>query len=357
MKITREGKKFVLASLLIAAAALNTGNNLLYLILSVMLSLSLLAVCILWTDLWRVSAEISLEGPVYAKDETGLKVRVKNGKPMPAYSLDILAADALSPGYCGIVSPHGQTDLQLRVRFDRRGLHSRRTFSVRSTFPFVLVESEKIMKVSGEVLVYPEMLDVSSLVSELSGGLGGGVTAPTPADENDLYSLRDFRYGDDRRRIHWKASAKTDGLVVRDYALGASRKVTILVDNLTEPVNRPSGWVREPTFPARAKRDDEAGDMRFEKVISLAASLARDFIEDGCLVRVLSCRKVVPFGSGAEHIFKVLDILALLGQEENWESALPDDREGLFIAVLKDEASGLSKFVGQGSKVVYASKV
>ena len=66
MKFTREGKRFFLATALIAVAAVNTGNNLIYLILSLMLSFTTLSYIILRINLSSLLLEVSFSGPVFA---------------------------------------------------------------------------------------------------------------------------------------------------------------------------------------------------------------------------------------------------------------------------------------------------
>ena len=58
MKITREGKRFILTTVLIGVAALNTGNNLIYLIFSLMLSFIALAIVLLRINLSGITLEV-----------------------------------------------------------------------------------------------------------------------------------------------------------------------------------------------------------------------------------------------------------------------------------------------------------
>ena len=82
MKITREGKRFILATGLIAVAAVNTGNNLIYLIFSLMLSFILLAVMLLRMNLSRISLEVSIDHPVFASEQTYASFTIKNSKKL-----------------------------------------------------------------------------------------------------------------------------------------------------------------------------------------------------------------------------------------------------------------------------------
>ena len=91
-----------------------------------------------------------------------------------------------------------------------------------------------------------------------------------------------------------------------------------------------------------------------KRAVSLAASLAKFFIDSGHFVRVVSCRKVIPFGTGDEHLCKIFDILATVSEEGVWESPLPDEGEGSIITVLKTPGSPLQGLSALGDFVVHA---
>lgn len=334
VKITKEGKRFLLATLLIAVAAVNTGNNLIYLICSLMLSFLVLSVVILRINLAGISLRVSVDHPVFSGEQTAAHFEMRNSNRLvPAYSLHITAPDLSSPLYLLYSAPQDRVKAQARISFRKRGLCTFGDFTVRSGFPFILFEKSSTVTVSGEVLVYPARMDVEELVPEIAGQEGSGA-GKTTGSGDEIHSLREFRYGDDWRKIHWKASAKTSGLMVKEYALTDIRKITIILDNL---------------LPAE--------EAVFEKNLSLAGSLARYFLDDGYFVRVLSCKKVVPFGSGDEHLFKVLDILALLQEEQAFDCPLSDDREGYTILLLKSARSSFYQYVSSADLVMYADSL
>jgi len=333
MKATREGKRFILATLLIAVAAVNTGNNLIYLILSLMLSFMVLSVLLLRINLSGLSLEVSAGRPVFAGEEAPLSLTIRNSRRrLPVYSIHISAPGAERPVYCPVIPP-GLTKKEMVIRFQRRGLYRHESFVVSSGFPFILFSMARALKVSGEMVVYPALVDVEGILTlmPVQGEMGQAKTAGS-ADE--MYSLREFRYGDDLRKVHWKASAKASALLVKEYAGLEMRKATILLDNLLP----------------------EDYDL-FETAVSLAASLSKHFLDSSYLVRILSCKKVVPFGGGDEQLFTILDILSTLREEEKWESPMPGDGEGLVLSVLKSGQSAARQYASPGDMVIYADSL
>lgn len=120
MNITREGKRFMLATVLIAVAAVNTGNNLIYLIFSLMLSFILLAVVLLRMNLSRISLEVSIDHPVFAGEQTYASFTIKNSKKLiPAYSIRVTASGAAYPVYCAYIAPKDFVKKEIKITFKK----------------------------------------------------------------------------------------------------------------------------------------------------------------------------------------------------------------------------------------------
>jgi len=263
-----------------------------------------------------------------------LKLLLSNNKRfLPSYSVECLLPDALTPAYFVMVPPLESVEKDVTVRFERRGVYSYGNFQSRSGFPFILLKAERSLKATGEVLVYPALRSVEGLLDGVRG-IEGMEAFRISNSGDDMYSLREFRDGDDRRRIHWKASAKTGVFFVREYADYEAVRVTIVLDNLLP----------------------EGGEL-FEKAVSLTASFAKDFLQRGHSVRLVSCSGTIPFGNGEEHLLKILDMLALIKEEENCSHLLQDAAGGNSVNVLKSRRSLRSSYAGSGSKVVYAEDV
>lgn len=347
MKTTREGRRFVLAALLIAVAAVNTGNNLIYLILALMVSVSVLGVVLLKINLSGLTMEVYFDGPVFAKEEAYANVKIKNNKRLvPSYSFRITADGASSPVYCGMIPPGGSLEKTVGLRFNTRGVHGSRDFFVESGFPFILLAARRAAGLSGETVIYPERIDTAGLVAKAVGSPESGTLVKT-ASGDEMYSIRQYRYGDDWRRIHWKATAKTSELMVTEFAEGEYRRATVVIDNTGEPG-------REGGRNVRGRRRSVHSET-FEKAVSVAGSLTQELIGMGYLVRLMSCRKVVPFGTGNDHLFRVLGVLALLGEEPSWDSSFPGDGDFLVFVLRSRGGSGLP-FAPSGT-VVYADSL
>jgi uncharacterized protein (DUF58 family) len=335
MNVSREGKRFILATLLTALAAFNTGNNLIYLISSMMFSILVISVAVLKMNLKGLTLRVSPEYPVFAKVPAVLEIAVTNKKRnLPSYSVKVSLPEALAgESYFPGIPAQSELSQTVRVVYKKRGVYGFGDFYLSSSFPFIFLTQKISSTVREKVIVYPEITEVDASVTDLTKE-GDALSYSGTRRGEEFSFIREFRYGDDRRNIHWKSSAKTTRLMVREYAVEEPKKLTVILDNLMPP-----------------------DDRVFENAVSLAASLADRFLREGFYVRLFTCRKVVPFGSGSPHLFKILDILAEIKGHHSWECPLSSEAgtEGLLILILCSEGSPLQRFVSLSDKVIYAA--
>lgn len=330
---TKEGKRFLLATLLIAVAAANTGNNLIYLILAMMLSILVISIIVLKINLRGLVLSFSVRYPVFANSGTIMKVSLFSRKKMiPSFSVHVNLPEGIA-GQC--IIPHipsaSLVSQDVNGILRKRGIYRYGDFSISSSFPFILFTKKVKARVEGEIIVYPEIKDIDELIPEITGsGYDRYVTRHGAGDE--FMMIREFRYGDSMRRIQWKASAKTGKLMVKDMGMDEPRLLTVILDNI-KPLNKES----------------------FEKAVSFAASVAYKFIRIGFFVRLLTCKKLIPFGSGQEQLFKILDALALIDEEDTWECPMMHEMQGAGVLILKSEDSSLKKAASMCSMVINAS--
>lgn len=333
MRPTREGKRFLLATFLIAVAAVNTGNNLIYLILSMMLSILTISLAVLSLNLRGLTLSVSVQHPIFVRGRAIFKISISNRKRLlPSYSIRVHLPEGIKgAGYMPYISSSSEISMDVSVLFERRGIYRYDDFIIESGFPFILFTKKIKSRVSGEIIVYPEIKEVDGLLPELTGrGYGTYITRPGTGEE--LSMIRDFRYGDDMRRIHWKASAKAGKPMVKEFGIEDTKILTVILDTI-RPLNK---------------------DI-FEKAVSLAASVSDRLLRDGFFVRLMTCRKLIPFGSGSEHLFKILDILAVIEEEDTWECLMTEEIEGASLLILKSEDSPLKKMTSHCDMVIYAT--
>lgn len=332
-RFTKEGRRFLLGVGLIGLASLNTGNNLIYLIFSLMIALLIIAFVFPFINLAYLHFSLKVHDPLFAKTNSRVAISVRNGKPFCSYSIALEIPFVDAPGVYVPVIRKGDGEYIETVMISKRGKYSPGETFLRTGFPFIFLNVRKKMPGSKQVIVYPEVLDLSSMLNRLEMDHPTDETVVLRS-EGEFFSSREYVYGEESRRIDWKSSAKTQKTMVKEYALANDRLATVILD---------SG-------PLGKEHD-------FEKAVSIAASLSSALIEHGYYVRLVTCGKVVPFGNGRAHLFKILDILAEIQHSVVEECPVSDVTEGTTVLVSFTDTPGFSDIVHLCTGVVDARNI
>ncbi|MFQ5482295.1 MAG: DUF58 domain-containing protein [Nitrospinaceae bacterium] len=302
LQLTREGGGFLVLVIGIGLAAINTGNNLLYLILAMCCSFIAVSGLLSEFALKRISAEAKLPKTTFAGETAPLTLTLRNGKKWaPSYAIHIsLEADSLeqfrqeSPAYVFHLPAGAAAHKTLRLTALRRGLLRLRSCRLSTSFPFGFFIKLKSIPIKAETVVYPAIHPVHRPDPHATSLRGEGVLQ---SHGDDLYALRDFKSGDPLSAIHWKSSAKTGLLRVKEFA-GGGQQSFIIILNLTDPkTHRPV--------------DEEV----LEKRVSEAASLTYHLIRRGDEVGLKTHEADFPLGNSEQHLESLLRYMAFAGRE------------------------------------------
>jgi uncharacterized protein (DUF58 family) len=285
---TREGWWVLLAAVGLGFAAINTGNNLLYLLLSMLLGLIVVS-GVLSEQVIR-GLRLSLVRPeeVVASRAALFGAMLVNGKRwVSSYSITIeILRAGRSPRlvYVPRLAPGEECLFTWEETLPRRGRQRLAGLRVTTLFPFGLFLKAGQIVLDTEVIVYPAIAPVPGRILQVTGA--GATTDRRLGRGSDLYDLREYRWGDDPRLIHWRSSAKTGSLTVRELEAETTRDARIVL----EPIG---------------------GGGRLEPGLSEAASLARHLIRSGASVGLSGPGVQVSIGSGRAHERTILTALAL----------------------------------------------
>ncbi len=309
-KTTREGRRSFVAMLLVALAALNTGNNLIYLVLAMMASMVFLSLVLPAVNLRGLSFVLKPNGPVFARTPSKFRIEARNGKRLfPSYSIrfSISGSEARLP----FIAAGRKAESGIAVSFPERGPFRAVWAGISSGFPFIFLSVSKKAPLEGEFPVYPEILDMDITALSHSGEERG---APSGRKGEEPDSVREYRPGDDTRRISWKLTARHRALMLKEPSPFDSEEKVIVLDG-TGP----------PDGPA------------FERAVSIAATLASALIRKGARVGLVTAEGEVPCGAGTLHLYQMLERLAFARECLPW-SARP---RGGAILVCKGPRSEL----------------
>ena len=325
-KISPAGWLYFSATLLVALAALNTGNNLLFLILSCLVSLILMSGILSSISLAGVELRIGLPEHIFAGQTVRAHVELINGKlTLPSFALRVEAvvpknspAAALLeiPGFFPYI-PHQQSMKQsVPVTFIKRGLHVQDTFKIVTRFPFGFLQKSRRIALKSEALVYPSV-ETDSQLSEIFPGIDGSIESYHKGRGQDLHALREYAPTDSASHVHWKASARAGSLMVREFAREDDFRVLLVLD--PHPGDSPfrsggTSSVSRSVIPSEA-RNLSSPNERFERAVTTCAGIAWHFYERNTFLQFRSAGIETILAPAEENIFAILRHLAVAHPE------------------------------------------
>ena len=239
---TVEGWVFLATALAVSLAALNTGNNLLYLVFAAMLSLVALSGVLSEAAVRRLQVRRRLDEQVFAgigARGTWLLENPRRFVPHLALRVDELTAvhaDLAEASGAEVpwVRPRGQERVAGHWTFARRGLHRLRGVRVSTSWPFGIFRKWYDIDEPIDVLVCPHP-GVAVLPAVATGHSGASQRADRGGGRADMRELRAWREGEDPRLIHWRISARRDRPTVVDREREDAGRVEIVVANTAGP--------------------------------------------------------------------------------------------------------------------------
>jgi uncharacterized protein (DUF58 family) len=287
-RITREGIVFFAVLFVVLAAAINTSNNLLYMVLSALLAVLVLSGLLSAVNFKALEMELLLPARAFAGETVPFSVRVRNRRRVfPALSLQ-----TQPPGnslYFPIIQPRGSALQPGEATFPRRGRYTFERLRTASRFPFGFFVKARAYPVDAECLCYPGIVPQDQLDASIKDILGDQQRMERGLG-SDLYTVRDYVPSDSARHVHWKATAKTAALKTREFAADENRNIVIVFDRYGQPYDA------EP----------------FETLVSRAASLAFHLIRSGAAVTLISDNWTSPAETSEASLDAILHYLALV---------------------------------------------
>jgi uncharacterized protein (DUF58 family) len=141
-------------------------------------------------------------------------------------------------------SPHGSDPAvsardtpKLRIVPKRRGILTEVTVEVASAAPFGLLWwSQRVtLALPVEMCVAPRPTKAFTIPPEADDS-GDDAAGRRSAAVGDTRSVRDYEHGDARRTVHWRASAHTGHLMVREMEMPSQEPVTVRIELPVDPV-------------------------------------------------------------------------------------------------------------------------
>jgi uncharacterized protein (DUF58 family) len=289
ISFTRFGLLFSAATLGVGFAAINTGNNLLYLLLGAMLGVIVVSGWLSERVVGGVRVRRLPVRSVPVGEPARFHYRIESlpGR-IPTLALEIQEKDLPESAFLPYLAPEEEGRARAENAFVHRGVHQLGTVTLRTGFPFGLFTKERDIRLPGELIILPRS-DRRVREPAVSGGrrrARGPAVIGAPGGRGEYRNLREYRPGDDPRDIHWRSTARVGAPLVREYERDGAMGLWICLDLAFEP-------------------GDEA-----EAAVEVAASLAVQAERTGRRYGLASATHAVEPGNGATHLDALMEALA-----------------------------------------------
>lgn len=279
LTFTPAGTRFVLLTLAVGLAAVNTGNNLLYLILGMMLSLIIVSGILSEQSLRKIFVEWRFPARIFARQPVPVEMRITNRKRfLPSFSFRVDDGNVdLRSVYTFKLSAGETIHSPQLTRFEKRGLRTLPPLTLRTTFPFGFFHKSLIRPQPQTVLVFPRILPMPPGLQTARARAGQDHEDRRRGIGTELHNLRDYTPADDARGIHWKASARESKLLVKEHERDEEGRARLCLSNHLPLGSQGRGG------GDRSDPSDESLE-NFERAVVLTASLAWELNRRGYAV-------------------------------------------------------------------------
>jgi uncharacterized protein (DUF58 family) len=302
-EVTRAGLIYAALIIVIGIGALNTGNNLLYIIIASMLAAIIVSGIASALVLRGLQLDVRLPDQVFAGRSVIGKIILRNPRKLvPSFSISVVSLESerlekrwrlertafgWPPGrpikdqwfrmpdwrvhrvtakpegadifqgaaYFPFIPAKSDQRADLQLCFQHRGIYQQASFGLRTRFPFAFLIKTRRVPLIREITVFPRVEPTEQFFQVLPL-ITGEMESFVRGRGHDLYRIREYTADDSARHVDWKATAKSGALKVREFTREDERRLRIVFDN--------------PSL-------GDVTEEQYEQAIALAASLAWHF--------------------------------------------------------------------------------
>lgn len=307
LRPTRAGWLFFALTLGVGFAALNTGNNLLYLVFSFLLGFLVLSGVLSEAVLRRVAVRRLLPREAFAESAAPVVIEVENQQSrIASFAIviedltghDVFRAQGLGRSFFLRVGPGERERRAYTLRPEKRGALRFAGFRVSTRFPFGLFAKSLLIDAPAELLVYPAVDPARPGPANTATRLAGEAQARTHGRGTEAAGLREYARGDSARSIHWRATLRRAQILVRDRER----------ENQSE-------------YRTLLRTRGTADGAVFEAAVRRAASEVIAHLDAGFRVSLATDHELVAAGDGYRHRARLLTLLARVEAESSAREA------------------------------------
>ncbi len=370
---------------IVGFSAWNTGNNLLFLVLSFLSASLVVGFFIGSACLKKLDVKMRFPETIFAEEPTPILVSLHNRKLLfPTFSVVTevrgrdrersLLADEIKEllpakwaekltrppivkhtlDYFVYVPRRDEIENKAEHIFTKRGRFVIKDFELSTRFPFGFFRHRRrLSALEAEIVIFPKLVSIEKEIEDLPLEVGK-LVANKRGMGQDLLALREYQPMDDLRRVDWKATARTNRLIIREFSAEDDKRITIFFD--TRLAKTPEAKERKKSLRERMEAERKGGRLspveeRFETGVSKTASFLSFFTEEQAEIRLVIDGEKGEFGIGREHLSECLKRLATVDpkfvetfENNSFEEVLSEiaderDKSHTFLVTTQNEES------------------
>ena len=291
VRLTGIGTGYLLATIVVGFAAINTGNNSLYLGLTVMLGCLVLSGLASKGGLKHIDVVLGGVDEAWAGRRSWGALRISNrSRIWNVRDVIVTSPELEAPIFIPMLARRSSIAASGDFLFPRRGIVRLNFVDLYTRYPFGFFLKKRRVRIDGEVVVFPRLLDDAAFRERFRPVEGEMHASNRPGIGTDIHSFRDYVRGDSPRHVYWKKSASLGRWITKQTELEAGRAVHVAIDPY-----RPRG----------------VSDQTFEEMISEATTFIVDALDRGLEVVVSMPRITLHAGpqQPARPIYRALALL------------------------------------------------
>jgi uncharacterized protein (DUF58 family) len=222
---------YIATTLLFGFAAVNTGNNLIFLIVASLLAFMAVSGVLGWLNIKALELYVSFPEEVYAGLDTLVTVRMTNRKRLfPAF---LLTGHFLGNKVCfDLLERDEEQHSSFLHRFPERGDRSLAAAEISSPFPINFFVRSRWNALNTTVTVFPAPVHGPMPAGSEGVELHGAQARFVRGHEGDVANISDYTGAEPLKLIHWRLSAKHDSLKVKELTATSREPVILELESL-----------------------------------------------------------------------------------------------------------------------------
>ena len=211
---TKAGVLFCLLLLLLMIGSVNYGKSLGYMLTFMLVGVGNVAMVSIWRNLAGLRLSKGGGMPMFAGQETTFAVKLEHDDTAARYS--ITSSHNGKEFEVIDVPANSVAQIHFKVRSKQRGYLRSGRFRLYTTYPTGLFVAWTWIELNMSALVYP----APAVNAEMPAGLlsSDGDAGDSGTGLEEFSGLRDYQKGDSWRRVSWKASARNQTVLTKEFA-------------------------------------------------------------------------------------------------------------------------------------------